>query len=402
MAVRTIPRRGERLWRGEEALLPRLRTLAYADPGKRDLRLDFLRGLAVAIMVVDHMGGDTPLTRLSGANQFIVSAAEAFVFLSGLVLGMVYGDRFAKDGPRTAIKALLLRAFTLYKASVGVALSFLALFLFTNLRLWLDRSSGLGTTSPLEAISGIFTLHFSFHGSDVLVMYTLMIAASPLILFLLFKGRTPQTLLASFALWAAFQRFPEVASFPWRVLGSSFPVAAWQLLLVLGLVVGFHRARVSRFLLAGSTASRLLVFAAGSLVYLLAWSYARLGSLHLPSPWFADATYSSLFLKESLGPGRLLAFLSVAILAYTLVNALWAPLSHTLGWFLLPLGQNSLYVYIMQLFVMAFLFNTTPPVLTWTAGWVDIDLLNLGAQLLALASLWAMVRGHFLFALVPR
>jgi hypothetical protein len=67
--------------RGQEtAALP-----AYM-AGKRDLRIDLLRGAAIVAMVVDHVGGDQSwLYALTGGNRFYVSAAEAFLFLSGLV-----------------------------------------------------------------------------------------------------------------------------------------------------------------------------------------------------------------------------------------------------------------------------------------------------------------------------
>ncbi len=124
MAAKTVAR--GQILRGQtwEELRARAGSLGYREGEKRDLRLDFLRGLAVSAMVVDHVGGDTFLTTLSGGNQAIVSAAEAFVFLSGLVLGMVYAERIARSGPSRALRAMLHRALTLYKASAGVALFF--------------------------------------------------------------------------------------------------------------------------------------------------------------------------------------------------------------------------------------------------------------------------------------
>ena len=43
-------------------------------------------------MVVDHLGGLLPVPR-DGGNQFFVSAAEGFIFLSGLLVGLIYGPR---------------------------------------------------------------------------------------------------------------------------------------------------------------------------------------------------------------------------------------------------------------------------------------------------------------------
>src|SRR4051794_8322784 len=65
----------------------------YAEAGKRDLRLDLLRGFAVFAMVVDHIGGVSWFHLLSGGNRFFVSAAEVFVFISGLMVGLIYTEQ---------------------------------------------------------------------------------------------------------------------------------------------------------------------------------------------------------------------------------------------------------------------------------------------------------------------
>lgn len=395
MATRAATRQWAPRGRWIEGLESRTRSMAYADTSKRDLRLDLLRGLAVAIMVVDHIGGDTVLTQLSGGNRFIVSAAEAFVFLSGIVVGLVYGDRLARLGPREAFKGLLRRAFTLYKASVGMALVFLALLLGSNVRLWAERSAGQSVDLK-EVVAGILTLRHSFHGSDVLVMYTLMLLVAPVVLYLLEKKRTLPLLGVSVAIWGLNQLVPGQGAFPWKVEESHFPVAAWQLLFVLGIVVGFHRDLVSRWVLAGSAGSRAAVFGLGGLAYLLAWSSERFGATSLPA-LLGGGVYSDLFLKESLAPGRVLAFLGVAVIAYTLVSALWVPLRAGLGWLLIPFGQNSLYVYIMHLFVLVAVYNLAPLAMPLLG-----DGVNLAAQLLGLATVWVMIHRRVLFRLVPR
>jgi len=58
--------------------------------GKRDVRIDLLRGAAIVAMVVDHVGGrESWLYLLTGGNRFYVSAAEGFVFLAGLISGII-------------------------------------------------------------------------------------------------------------------------------------------------------------------------------------------------------------------------------------------------------------------------------------------------------------------------
>src|SRR4051812_44890880 len=101
----------------------------YTD-SKRDLRLDFIRGLAVIVMVIDHVGGDNSwLYTLTGDNHFFISAAEPFVFVSGLVMGLVYSSLIARLGLRAAAGKALKRSGFLYVLDVllSVALALLSL-----------------------------------------------------------------------------------------------------------------------------------------------------------------------------------------------------------------------------------------------------------------------------------
>jgi OpgC protein len=66
-------------------------------PGGRDTRIDTLRGLFLVLMTFDHLPYH-PLLRLTMQSLGFVSAAEGFVFVSGLVSAGVYGRILAKQG----------------------------------------------------------------------------------------------------------------------------------------------------------------------------------------------------------------------------------------------------------------------------------------------------------------
>src|SRR5215212_8343387 len=108
-----------------EALLASMRFVAA--PVGRDPRLDALRGFCVFAMIVDHVGGSSWLYVLTGGNRGPVTAAEGFVFLSGLVLGMVSRRRVSRDGLGVAIRSALGRAWTLYGLTVALTLIFIGL-----------------------------------------------------------------------------------------------------------------------------------------------------------------------------------------------------------------------------------------------------------------------------------
>src|SRR5690348_4820211 len=83
--------------------------------GKRDLRIDFLRGAAGIAMLVDHVGGNQSwLYAITGGDRWYVSAAECFVLLSGVVTGIVYGPIMVRYGPGEVTRKLLKRAGLMY------------------------------------------------------------------------------------------------------------------------------------------------------------------------------------------------------------------------------------------------------------------------------------------------
>src|SRR5947209_4688878 len=102
--------------------------------GKRDLRIDFLRGFAVLAMVADHLGGEPSwLYNITGGNKFLFSAAEGFVFISGLVMGIVYAGMIAKQGVGPALWKALRRAGTLYLLTVILTFAFSSISYLLNL-----------------------------------------------------------------------------------------------------------------------------------------------------------------------------------------------------------------------------------------------------------------------------
>lgn len=116
---------------------------AYDVPGSRDRRLDFLRGFLVAAMVVDHVGGEFLLTRLSGNNAFLVSAAEGFVFISGLLMGIVYGGRMTKLGLRAGMEGVLRRVGRLHITIALLTFTFVLIYLY---RTFGEQANLLSTT----------------------------------------------------------------------------------------------------------------------------------------------------------------------------------------------------------------------------------------------------------------
>jgi hypothetical protein len=326
---------------------------AYSSATSRDYRLDLLRGFLVLMMIVDHIGGDSLVTLFTGKNQFLVSAAEGFVFVSGALLGIVYGGRIRRLGLATGIRMVLRRAAVLYFATAALTLSFVALLLFTEVPIWMDRSSGLGVDSPFKALIGTLTMHYTYHGTDMLIIYVFMVAASPLAFYALAKGRWAYVLGFSWLIWAVYQIAPAQMVIPWTVENSIFDVAVWQALFYTGLVIGFHRAslaKLSRFLAKPAVLIALVASFIGMLELAMIHLTGNLAELGIP--WLTPANFDVIFGKLRLGPGRVVAFFLLAALVWQVLTRFWGPLSLALGWLLLPLGQRALFAYGAHLFLI--------------------------------------------------
>src|SRR6266851_6942479 len=387
-------------------LLERLRALSYyrtADVvSKRDLRVDLLRGFCIFAMVVDHFGGDSWLYAITGGNRFYVSAAEGFIFISGFVMGQAYRNKRDRSGLPAAMGDALVRARTLYLATVTLTLIFSALFLYTDITLWTGRDFGLGIDTWQEITVAALTLHYTYHGTDILAMYTLLLLSAPLMLLLLSTGEWYMVLIPSWLLWLTYQVYPEEAAVPWYIRhGENFPLAAWQVLFVTGHVLGFYREalgeRLRRFRRLRVVAVALGVAATLALISLAAGaeSGVQYGFFDIDPNVLNES-----FFKVPLRPWRLVAFLSVAIVAYTTATYMWVPLRRTIGWLMLPLGQAALYSYIVHFFLILLVYNLAPSIslLPWgPSEAVFTPVLQIAVVML----LWVLVRRRVLFGIIP-
>lgn len=372
------------------------RSWCYSSDGTRDLRLDLLRGFCVFAMIVNHIGGESWLYPVTGGGRFFTSAAEGFVFISGLVLGMVSVQRIRQDGLVLALWAVLRRARVLYVSTVVLTLGFATYAAAIGLPWGWDISRG----DLLEIVAGTLTLHRTFYLIDILLLYTLLLLATPIALLFLIRGRTKLLLVGSWLLWGIYQYYPQQASIPWYVQGGdAFPLAAWQVLFVTGLVLGYHRSAL---------ADRLRWLPRHLYLVTLAVLFAVLISMSLGEGiWpvivaqgedFTSMVYGA-FEKSSVGPGRIVAFAIVFQFAYLVVTMFWQPVRAAVGSILLPLGQNALYAYTVHVVVIwVFLSGQLESV-----GYDSrVPVINTWFQLGAIILIWLLIRRRFMFAVVPR
>ncbi len=387
----------------EETTTRRLRW-GYRADSKRDLRIDLLRGYAVFAMVVDHVGGKSWLHAITGGNQFFVSAAEVFVFISGLTVGLVYGARMWRDGLWPTVQKLLLRSWTLYTLAVWLALA----TAFAAALFDLPRGVIL-STDPARFIIDVLTLQRTFYLVDVMLFYAFAMLCAPLALIFLRKGLWWLLALLSIGLWAAYQFWPTQLQLPWLIADNPvFNFAAWQILFFLPMILGYERQRISQwfaqFVIPRFMPAALFLFLAGTfaaLVYVHVTNgviFAR----YVPGGDTA-AWLDRWFDKSALPLPRLIAFGLVFGFLWLLVSHCWVPLSRALSWFLLPLGQGALYAYSAHLFVLVglqlFVLHTwgrgretgyAAPHAAWNAV----------LQLAGVGTVWGLTKLRFLWSVV--
>ena len=366
---------------------------AAAERGGRDVALDLLRGLAMVILVVNHVHLESVL---QDATRAVLSAAEVLVAVSGVVVGMVFGRRWRTAGARATTLLLLRRSRKLYVASVVVValvgLLTLVPGLATDALTVSPRNPDRDLYDfgdPLRTVLAIVTLEAGPWQFNILGYFIAALAAAPAVLWALARGWWPAVLAASWALYVAGRAWPVDVSMAQSE--GPFPLLIWQLLFVHGIVLGWYRERIARFVRASRGTIAGVVVAAA-----LAGAFLQLHHLgYGPADW--ARWQAEHFDKASLDILRVMTMIALAGAIYLALRRLGAAAERALGWLLLPLGRNSFYVFIMHVF-LCLAVASVPAFAGAGLGLAGNSLV----QVACLAILTVMVRREFLFRWVPR
>jgi hypothetical protein len=342
----------------------------------------------------------------------LISSAEGFVFLSGVVLGIVYKKRIVRDGFKSSAIKLWKRSFQLYKVNLFVILSIALLRLLPAIDVfevmnWVPITEQNkifplyppSNTSWLDIVKQALLLRIGPHQFQVIGLYVGLIAVAPFILHCLHRKKAVWLIMASCIVFWINQ------SFHFRVTGArfewGFPTLTWQFLFIIGMSSGYHHEKVFGYITKGK--NKLLIFTAicFSLAFLMLalnnpnavfWPLRDLASL---DDAFYHEIYMSWFQKSTLGLGRIINNISLFIILYYALTHYWVPINKMLGWLLIPLGQASLYVFILHVYFII-LFSNTP------LGNYDSFLINTAIHATTILLIWAMVKRQFLFRFIPR
>lgn len=314
----------------------------------RRSELDALRGLLLLMMALTHLP-----TRISAyANQPLgfVSAAEGFVFLSAFLAGSASAAAVLAKGVDAIRNRLLSRALRLYGYHLLLllfAFTIAAAFAALTGRPALRNLLAFYFDSPIAALISAPLLLYQPPLFDILPMYIVFLALTPLLLAVVSREGWRNVLLLSALLWVFSQvggrqllygtLAPAVGARISADAAGAFDLFAWQALWVFGLWLGTRCAPGS---LRTPLSPRLLAAAVCVASFFLLWRHGFGGmTLHLePLARALD--------KWSLGPLRLLNFAALAVVVSQCVLPLlrWVHVS-----VLALLGRASLPVFCVHL-----------------------------------------------------
>lgn len=201
--------------------------------------IDFWRGAVLIAILIDHIPGN-PLENWTPRNFGLSDSAEAFVFLSGLSVGLIYVPRAHKYGIEPVAGGCFRRALKLY--GVHIALTLGALLLFGG-AYWMSGVSDLiqahGRSlvfgSPSNGLLGLALLSHQLGYFNILPLYIVLMLWAPVVLALALRGPL-LALIVSVGLYAAARAFGlNLPNWP-QPGGWFFNPIAWQLIFTLGLV----------------------------------------------------------------------------------------------------------------------------------------------------------------------
>lgn len=366
---------------------------------KRILTLDLMRGFFLVSIILNHLqwypsGFDFVAFR----GSLVVSAAEGFFLISGIVLGIIRGRKLIEQPFRKAALLLFARGARLYIISIVLMLA----FTFIGW-LFLDNpglKAGIRPTDqPLgEIIIGALSFQYIYGWADFLRLYAIFMIMAPFALWLLRKGKWYILLALSIAIWTLYPYAFEHTAHSAELL----MVLSWQLIFFGGFIVGFYWEKLTDWWLSQTKKMRqwiagpVLVFAA--LTLLINIVFVTIHALGIDSALTTaiDTQLLTIFNKEGLPLPRLITFITWFILGFYIFHRYEKKIIKWFGWILLPFGANSLYVYILHAIILFFAHLIMPPE-TATNIFVNAvgSAIIIGLILLA-------VRKHFLFKIIPR
>lgn len=371
-------------------------------------------------MLINHLVfvGEYWLVEVNHRQFAFVEDAQGFVFLSGLLIGLVYAPKMLKHGRVEGSRKVYSRAFELYRYAIGmIVVALLARMLLPGgYEAWWNWMGDTDFRDPVR-MTAVATFVFQPTFMDILPQYTVYMLFAPLLIWLCLQGKWAHVLVGSFLVWMAAQLgLHRIVTMPLDALmrGTddqgvrvSFNMMGWQIVFFSALVIGVLHAqgKIDWSRIFSPTQTFLPKAALAICLFFLP---LRIATAHGLLPDFVIEKFWPMEIRADFGPVYLVNFAAVAFGLSWLIIA--GPRHHsamvrkfaraatwlfTLG-FLRLLGRHSLHVYVWHVAIVYLVYyvdQRTPEFSQLTKTIIAL----VSVSLLALPAFWRE-REHYLGA----
>ncbi|WP_137129772.1 OpgC domain-containing protein [Rhizobium sp. FY34] len=378
---------------------------------KRFDLIDGMRGYFLVFMLINHMifAGGYWLVQINHNQLAFVEDAQGFVFLSGLLIGMVYARKMARNGYAAGRQAIYSRAFELYRYAIGIVICVLAaqMLLPGAYYIWYNWL-GYTTFDDPWRLAAIASFIYQPTFMDILPQYIIYMIFAPILVKLVLDGKWAHVMAGSLILWMAGQLgLQKLVTVPIDIffmrpddqgVRVSFNLLGWQIVFYSGLVLGaltaLDRIQWTKiFSPQNSFIPTICVLVCGFFLPL------RLLTAHGMLPAELAAKFSTMEIRADFGPVYLINFVAAAtLIAWMIIagpkhKAAWVQnIANAIIWvlslkFLQLLGRHSLYVYVWHVAIVYgvyYLDGRTPELSELTKTAIALTCV----ALLAVPALW--------------
>lgn len=317
----------------------------------RDLRIDFVRGIALWFIVIDHIPGNA-VNLLTLRNFGFSGAADIFIFVTGYAAAILYGRMTLERGFVVATSRIYRRVGKLYAAYLVLFVAYISVISWFAARYdapdIIAQYHVIGVVSDtLEVLmQGIFLLARPLN-LDILQLLIMLLVFFPFAFACLLRWPN-WTLAGSIVLYLAARYFglglPGYSQAPVNYLNP----LCWQVLFMLGAWFALNGWKLARSM-QNSHALRILAlcYLLFALVIAAAANLPVIGHLVpdvLTRPFISDD-------RVDLAPCRLLHLLALALVFTGLVSEKWQGLRWRVLQPLLKCGEEWLACFCTGVFL---------------------------------------------------
>ena len=343
---------------------------------KRFEIIDGMRGYFLVFMLINHLVfvGEYWLMEVNHRNLAFVEDAQGFVFLSGLLIGLIYARKMMKYGYDSGRQQIWNRAFELYRYAMATVFVILVaqLLIPDATKLWYNWLGQTNFDQPLR-LAAIATFVFQPTFMDILPQYIIYMMFAPALIWLCLNGKWAHVLAGSLLVWMAgqlgLQRFVTdplntlVMGPDEQGIRVSFNLLGWQIVFFSAMVIGVLTAQ-DKIDWGKVFAPEKTLLAKAALAVCVFFLPLRLITANDLVPPAVLEKFATMEIRADFGPVYLLNFAAVAYgIAWLIIAGPRHPspviqrISAAIIWvfslkFLQLLGRHSLQVYVWHVMIV--------------------------------------------------